>query len=46
MNGTGTVSKLTSGGTDTWKMGGVLTIGANQASGQYSGQFTAAVYYQ
>jgi hypothetical protein len=46
MNGTGTVSKLNSSGTDTWKMGGVLTVGANQTSGQYSGQFTAAVYYQ
>ncbi len=34
------------GGTDSFTVGGALTVGANQAVGAYSGTFTVTVEYQ
>lgn len=33
------------GGSDTFSVGGTLTVGANQAVGSYSGSYTATVTY-
>lgn len=37
---------LSAGGTDSFSVGGVLTVGAMQPSGNYSGEFDATVSYQ
>ena len=34
------------GGTDTFNVGGTLSVGANQAAGSYSGTYTVSVNYQ
>jgi hypothetical protein len=34
------------GGTDTFNIGGTLSIGASQAAGSYSGTYTVSVNYQ
>ncbi|MEL6257456.1 MAG: DUF4402 domain-containing protein [Pseudomonadota bacterium] len=43
--GSKTSGTLTSG-SDNFTVGGTLTVGANQASGEYSGVFTVTVEYQ
>ncbi len=43
---TGTTSLVLIGGTGTFRVGGTLNVGANQAPGTYSGQFTVSVNYQ
>ena len=34
------------GGTDTFNVGGTLSVGANQAAGSYTGTYSVAVNYQ
>ena len=49
MSATLNTSKATSpmtGGTDSFTVGGVLSVGATQADGSYSGTFTVTVNYQ
>ncbi len=41
----GVTGTLNNGGTDTFTVGGTLTVGANQASGSYSGTFDVTVNY-
>lgn len=43
---TATSSGLLSGGTDSLKVGATLTVGNNQAPGNYSGSFSVTVVYQ
>ena len=38
-------SQLSASGTDSFRIGGVLTVGPAQASGNYSGTYTASVDY-
>jgi hypothetical protein len=42
----GTTAKLSTEGTDAWKIGGTLAVGAGQPSGLYSGSFTEIITYE
>ncbi len=42
----GTASAIDAAGYDAWVIGGTLSVGANQASGSYTGTFTEEVEYQ
>jgi len=42
----GTTARLSADGTDAWKIGGTLAIGAGQASGLYTGSFTEIITYE
>lgn len=42
----GTTATLASDGTDAWKIGGTLVVGAGQPSGLYSGSFTEIITYE
>jgi hypothetical protein len=43
---TSTSSMTLTGGAGTFKVAGVLSVGANQAAGNYSGQYSVSVNYQ
>ncbi|HYC03525.1 MAG TPA: DUF4402 domain-containing protein [Azospirillaceae bacterium] len=45
LTGGSTARTLTAGGTDTFNLGGTVSVGANQAAGSYSGTFTMTVNY-
>jgi hypothetical protein len=38
-------STITTDGTDAWVVGGTLSVGANQASGNYTGSFSVTIAY-
>ena len=42
----GTMARLSSEGTDAWKIGGTLIVGARQPSGLYTGSFTEIITYE
>jgi hypothetical protein len=42
----GMSAKLSPDGTDAWKIGGTLSVGAGQPSGLYTGSFTELITYE